>query len=41
MLRRLSVSNYILIDSLEIEFDPKVINEVLETLGAIVMENQQ
>ena len=26
MLRRLSVSNYILIDSLEIEFDPRLNN---------------
>ncbi len=28
-------------NELEIEFDPKVINEVLETLGSIVMESQQ
>lgn len=28
-------------NELEVEFDPKIINEVLETLGSIIMESQQ
>lgn len=28
-------------NELEVEFDPKIINEILETLGSIIMENRE